>query len=199
MIIRIVLLNVALLGVTSSRAAEVTPAATNAPALLELRDQFDMPQRLAFPTTNVVVLTIADRKGSEQIDGWVAAIKVRYGGRVELRGLADVGGVPGLWRGIVRKKFQETRKHPVMMDWSGEVCDRLGYERNVANILLVGRDGAILTRFTGPASDRAIADLHKVLDEILACPARTARGSYELSNGPRDSRARSCVSRPKNR
>lgn len=148
-------------------AGEEPKSPSHAPASIELRDQYDAPQRLTFPATNVVVLTIADKKGSEQIDGWVAALKAYYAGRIELRGLAEVGGVPGFLRGKVRKNFQETRPYPVMMDWSGTNCAAFNYQKNVANVLLIGRDGAILGRFTGPASKQTIAKLREVLDRAL--------------------------------
>ena len=74
----------------SGIAGEAHLLATNAPACIALHDQYDAPQKLSFPTTNITVLTIADRKGSEKVDGWIAALKPRYAGRIDLRGLADI-------------------------------------------------------------------------------------------------------------
>ena len=150
-----------------SVAVERPQSPAHAPASLELRDQYDAPQRLAFPATNVVVLTIADKKGSEQIDGWVTAIKARYGGRIELRGLADVGGVPGFLHGKVRKKFQETRPYPVMMDWSGDVCSQFGFQPGLANVLVMARDGNIQTSFAGPAREPALERVFAAIDGAL--------------------------------
>jgi len=165
-------LMVCLPGASRTVAGDAPKPPVRAPASIELRDQYDAPQRLAFPATNVVVLTIADKKGSEQIDGWVAALKAGYAGRIELRGLAEVGGVPGLLRGKVRKKFQETRAYPVMMDWSGTNCAALHYQKNVANVLVIGRDGSILGHATGPAREPALKELLSAIDAALlrACP-----------------------------
>ncbi|MEK7781867.1 MAG: hypothetical protein AAB370_10255, partial [Verrucomicrobiota bacterium] len=63
---------------------------TNAPACIELPDQFEKPQKLSFPKTNLTVLTIADRKGSEQIAAWVEPVAKKFGTRVDVRGIADV-------------------------------------------------------------------------------------------------------------
>lgn len=134
---------------------------------IDLNDQYDAPRSLRFPTTNITVLAIADRKGAAQVDDWIATLKLRYGGRIDIRGLADVGGVPGFLRGRIRKKFQETRSHPVMMDWSGKVCARLGYQPGVANLLVLGGDGTILARFLGAASDAAVREACVVLDTAL--------------------------------
>jgi hypothetical protein len=149
-------------------AVEPAPPPAKVPALIELRDQFDAPQKLAFPTTNVVVLTIADHKGSEQIDGWIAALKTRFARRIELRGLADVRGVPGLWRGKVRKKFRETRTHPVMLDWSGTNCALLGCAPGVANVLVLARDGAVQGCFTGAATEAALKEACAAIELALA-------------------------------
>jgi hypothetical protein len=149
------------------QAEELPSPATNAPASIELRDQYDAAQRLTFPATNVVVLTIADKKGSEQIDGWVAALRARYAGRMDLRGLADVGGVPGLLRGKVRKNFQEARSYPVMLDWSGNVCAQFGFQPGLANVLVIARDGHIHGRVAGAVRESALKELSAAIDAAL--------------------------------
>jgi hypothetical protein len=156
------------------RSGEGRLLATNAPACIELRDQYDAPQRLSFPATNVTLLTIADRKGSDQVEGWIAALKPRYAGRIDIRGLADCGGAPGFVQGRIRKKFQETRPYPVMMDWSGKASAQFGFKQNSANILVLGRDGRILARFAGAATAPAIAEAIAALDRALSAPSKVA-------------------------
>lgn len=158
---------VCLLGTGRVISSEASKPPAHAPASFELRDQYDAPQRLAFPATNIIVLTIADKKGSEQIDGWVAALKARYAGRIELRGLADVGGVPWFLRGKVRKKFQETRTYPVMMDWSGKVCAQFGFKPGLANVLVFARDGNIHARLAGPALEPSLKEFFATIDGVL--------------------------------
>lgn len=152
------------------------PALERAPDRLALNDQYDRPQALAFPHTNVVVLLMADRDGSGEIDGWVTAIKARQWGRVELRGLADVRGVPWLLRSRIRKKFQEQRKYPVMMDWVGEMCGRLGVKPGVANVLVLGRDGRIEGRLIGPAKEGAVREAAAAVERALGRPTAAAKG-----------------------
>jgi len=144
------------------------------PSSIDLLDQYEVRHQLSFPSTNITVFTIADRTGSEQVDGWIAAFKGRYAGRIDLRGIADVGGAPGFLRGRIRKKFRELRQYPVMMDWSGQICAQLSYGKNVANILVVGFDGAILGRFSGAADASNIAAACAVLDKALAIPPGAA-------------------------
>ena len=157
-----------LLGGVATEAGESARFPTKAPSNTELRDQFDAPQRLSFPATNVVVLTIADRKGAEEVDGWIAALKPLYAGRVDFRGLAQVAGVPGLFHAKVRARFQETRKYPVMLDWSGNVCAEFGYQPGTANILIIDREGRIRARLSGRASPAAVASARAALEAALS-------------------------------
>lgn len=174
----------ALLIAVRALAGEVRALPTNTPLRIDLRDQYDAPITLAFPTTNVTVLTIADKQGAEQVDGWVAALQSRYAGRIDIRGVADLGGAPGFVQDRIRKKFQETRKHPVMMDWSGKVCAQFGYKKGVANILVLGRDGVIHARFTGVTNGAVLAKTHAALDQALARPMTVSPGSVPGSLAP---------------
>jgi len=152
-------------------AAPPTPASdipTNAPSSIELHDQFDAPQKLSFPTTNITMLIIADRAGSEQISGWITPLKKRFDTRISFRGLADVSTVPRLLRGMVRTKFQKSQSYPVMMDWSGETVKALTYVPEKANVLLLDPHGQILKRISGEATPGAVADLCNAVEEALA-------------------------------
>ena len=152
-------------------AAPITEAAVlpaRAPALLVLRDQFDLPQTLAFPSTNIVFLTIADKAGSEQLAGWIAPVKHRFGERINIRGIADVSPVPRLLRSLVRKKFRELQTYPVMMDWTGAAVKAFTYVPAQANVLVVDGRGQILLRTSGPATERALQELCAVIDRALA-------------------------------
>jgi hypothetical protein len=141
---------------------------TNAPSSIELRDQFDAPQRLSFPATNLTLLLIADRKGSEQVSGWVAPLKQRFGRRIDIRGLADVSAVPRLLRGMIRMKFQKAQTYPVMMDWSGAAVKAFTYVPDRANVILMDRRGHILKRLSGEVSPGAVRDLGDAIDGALA-------------------------------
>ena len=159
-------LGLALLAESGFAEGSHQPAA-KAPAHIQLDDQYNVLQRLSFPGTNITVLAIADRKGSEQVDGWIAMLKHHYAGRIDLRGLADVGGVPGFLQAKIRKRFQEARRYPVMMDWSGKVCRQFGYQPGLANMLIVDYDGRILGRFCGDAIEPNLKSFCTVLDKAL--------------------------------
>jgi len=154
-------------------SAESSVLPTNAPSSIALRDQFDAPQTLSFPADNLTLLTIADKKGSEQISGWIAPLKQRFGQRIDFRGLADMSTVPRPLRGMIRKKFQAHQTYPVMLDWSGEAVKAFTYVPDKANVLLLDTHGHILRRFSGDANPKALEDLCAAVDRALVERAHT--------------------------
>lgn len=154
-------------GASAAPHSEPSITPTSAPSSIELHDQFDAPQTLSFPATNVTLLTIADKKGSEQVAGWVTPLKQRFGKRIDIRGLADVSTVPRPFRGMVRKKFQRLQTYPVMLDWSGEAVKAFTYVADKANVLLLDRRGQILKRISGEANPKAVQDLCAAIDRAL--------------------------------
>ncbi|HMP82518.1 MAG TPA: hypothetical protein PKA41_07395 [Verrucomicrobiota bacterium] len=139
-----------------------------APSRIQLNNQFDRPESLIFPSTNVTVVLIADRKGAEQIAGWIAPLKEQFGTNIAIRGIADVSGVPGLLRNAVRKRFQRDHPHPLMLDWTGETCAAFQHQRGVANAIVVDRDGLIRGRFTGAATDNNLNRTIALLSALIS-------------------------------
>lgn len=161
-------------------------AKSNAPEIprkLELNDQYDQEQVMTFPATNVIFLTIADRKGSEQIGAWITALKARPASPVDIRGLADLGGVPGFLRGRIRKQFRETIHYPVMMDWSGRVCARFNYVADSANIYIIDRNGNLAGHFHGRAAETNLNAAFVALDKAVATPAVSATNRQPVTAG----------------
>ena len=147
-------------GMAAGTATTNAPAilATNAPCTsFSLRDQFDALHLVPFPRTNLLVLTIADRKGNDQIDGWLAMLTNSVSDRVALEGVADVSAVPAWLRGMVQRKFRDARPHPVMLDWSGGVVGKFPAAKSQANVFLIDREGRVLHHVSGPASEDALA------------------------------------------
>jgi hypothetical protein len=154
------------LGAGAQSAPPTLP--TNAPALIELHDQFDAPQKLSFPSTNVTLLTIADRKGSEQIAGWIAPLRQRFGTNIDIRGIADVSTVPRALQGLVRSRFQGLLNYPVMMDWSGRAVSAFTYVPGQAIVFVLDGSGQILKRIRGKASNKAVQDLCETINNALS-------------------------------
>jgi hypothetical protein len=130
---------------TRANSVSSTSADTNLIcASFELQDQFGTNHEVTFPRSQPTLLIVADRKGSEQIDAWVTAVKARYGNRLEMIGMANVGGAPGWVHGVIRKSFQKKYPYPILLDWSGRLPASLHCERDVANVFLLDTAGRVL-------------------------------------------------------
>lgn len=167
----LLLLGLAMLGfpVHAAPATKTSATSTNLVcASFELHDQFEALHKFSFPRTNLLVLTIADKQGHEQVDGWVQPLKARFAGRVAIAGIADVRGVPGLWHGSIREKFQKLRSHPVMMDWDGQVIKLLPVEKHHAHVFVLNREGVVLFRTAGEAKTDSLKALLASIERALA-------------------------------
>lgn len=133
----------------------------------ELRDQFDRRLAYRFPKERVSVLVFGDRKGSAQVEGWVAAIHERYGERIDLHGVAVLTSVPSLFRGFARSQFRKRIRFPLLMDFDGRVSEGYGYETDVANIFVIARDGTVVLKATGAATADGLKRVFDALDESL--------------------------------
>ena len=133
----------------------------------DLQDQYEVRHSVVFPRTNVMVLTLADRQGSEQVDPWVTAVKGRYAGRLELLGVADVSAAPSFVRGTIRRRFQKARPHPVLMDWEGSVARSLAAKLRQANVYVIGPDGRVMLHTFGSPEPASLERVFQMLDTLL--------------------------------
>jgi Glycosyl transferase family 2 len=164
------IIGAALLAAVPVRADSVPPvaAATNLVcAGFELPDQFGTNHTVNFPRPQPMVLIIADRKGSEQIRAWVAALKARYGGRMELTGVADLGGAPGWVQGMIRKSFRKKYSYPILLDWSGQLPVALHCQKDMANVFLFNPAGRVLATERGGCDTGALQRLAQAADLVV--------------------------------
>jgi Glycosyl transferase family 2 len=154
--------------------ADSTPPVVTATNLVcagfELPDQFGTNHAVIFPRPQPLVLIVADRKGSEQIDAWVMALKARYGRRLELAGVADVGGAPAWVRGMIRKSFRKKYPYPILLDWSGRLPASLHCQKDVANIFLLDPAGRVLASERGECAAGAWCRLTAAADPAVKSP-----------------------------
>lgn len=132
-----------------------------------LKDQYDNLQVYRFPREKVAVLAFGDRKGSAQIDGWVKPIYDRYRERVDIHGVAVLGAVPTVARGIVRRVLKNQTKQPVMLDWSGTVAKKYDYTAGAASIVVIDRSGKIMLRTAGVADQASLNRVYGQIDKLL--------------------------------
>ena len=133
----------------------------------ELKDQYDKKLAYAFPKQKVSVLIFGDRKGSEQIEGWVRPLYARYQDRIDQNGVAVLGSVPSLMRGIVRQIFKSQVKYPVLLDWTGNVSRAYEYQSGKANLIVIDRNGQIVYCVFGAANESELHRIYAQIDKLL--------------------------------
>lgn len=146
---------------------------TNVCPQFTLQDQFEKTHRFTFPQTKPVVLTVADKKGSEGIKAWAHPLAEKFGDKIIIAGLADMSTVPGPLRGMVRSKFKKAVEYPVMLDWDGAPARSFNYTKGKANVYLVSWDGTILQHLTGEADEIQLKQLGEWIERELASIPQT--------------------------
>jgi hypothetical protein len=133
----------------------------------ELADQHNRVRRYRFPQTNLTVMAVADNKGSAQLEPWISQIYQRFGGSINIDGIADVSPVPGALQGAVRLMFRNKLAYSVMLDWDGSVVRQFHYKPGEANLYLLNRHGWIVDCLTGPVEQSKLTRLSQALDNEL--------------------------------
>ena len=134
----------------------------------ELSDQAFKTRNYHFPKNKITVMTVADHKGSAQLADWIEQIYKRYGTTIDIDGLADVSMIAKPFHGMFRTAFRKLLKYSVMLDWEGTVIQQFAYEKSVANVYLINKQGHIIERMAGPYSPGAANGLFKKIDRELA-------------------------------
>lgn len=132
-----------------------------------LKDQGDKYVEVNFPSDRPVVLIFGDRKGSKQIEGWSAPIFRKFDGKIYMFGIASLGGVPSYARGLVRRLIKRQTQFPVLLDWGGKVAANFGYEKDKALVVLIGKNGTVLMKETGAASDIELGKIFSEIEKLL--------------------------------
>jgi hypothetical protein len=135
-----------------------------------LTDQESKLRSYRFPKAKVTVMTVADKKGSEQLASWIQPIRDRYETRIDIDGVADMSSVPGVLQGVIRNSFRKKLAYSVMLDWEGSVVKQFAYKKGVANIYLIDCAGRIVKQMTGPASDAGAQELFREIDRVILEP-----------------------------
>lgn len=132
-----------------------------------LEDQFGNKIGVNFPSDKVAVLIFGDRKGSEQVEGWVRPLYAKYTDQIYIFGIAELSVVPWAVRPVVRTMIRNKSKTPVMLDWSGKVSKSYGYQKGKANVFVVGKNGSIVAIKRGAVSNEALNELYQEINAVL--------------------------------
>jgi hypothetical protein len=135
-------------GPTSAHAAE-SSLQPHTLASFELPDQFGTRHAFSFPRERPLLLLVGDRRGSEDIDAWVAPLKARWSHVADIHGIADVQAVPRFLKQRVTEAIRKSRPKPLLLDFEGSVTRQLPFERKAANVFVIDPTGRVLAHVHG--------------------------------------------------
>jgi len=160
----------ALLASLAVAAACAVQAAEPAPVRLvsfELTDQFGTVHRQVFPRDKPLLLLVGDRKGSEEVDAWIAPLKQQCAGRADLAGIADIAGAPRFLRSRITEALRQKRPKPLMLDFEGTVTAGLHCTARTANLFVIDTNGVVRARLSGAADESHLQAARAALATVL--------------------------------
>jgi hypothetical protein len=132
-----------------------------------LKDQFGNNLEYKFPREKVTILAFGDKDGSDQLEAWIRPLYDKYTEKIDIMGVAELSAVPAIARGIVRAMIKKKSKKAVMLDWEGKVSKDFNYEKKKANIIVIDKNGNILTKEVGVADDAKLKKIYAEIDKLL--------------------------------
>jgi len=148
-------------------AVAAAPAPERWTAEFTLADQFGRERTVAAAADRVRVLALADRAGSDQVEGWIVPLAERYAAAIEIHGVALLDTVPRALKPAVRSLFRRGSPHPILLDWTGAVARSFDYRERRVNVVVLAPDGRIVHRFNGAATPEALAECFGRIDAVL--------------------------------
>jgi hypothetical protein len=157
--------------VLPASAAEAKPGEIHL-STFELSDQFGKLHTIAFPRPRPLLLLVADRRGVDEIDGWITCLKSRWETTADILGIADVNGVPRMFRQRMSDAIRKSRSRPVMLDFDANVTGLLPCRSRTANLFVVDRSGVVVTTIAGSTNLARLNAVRDALERLAPVPVR---------------------------
>ena len=152
-------------------------AADPAPVSLvdfRIKDQFDKLHTAGYYRHSVVVLVTGDRKGSDYIEQWAAALHDSVVGlvdsyRVKFLPAAHLKGVPFFIKSTIKSKFPKEKEKWTLMDYGGVFKKAYDLPDDMCSVVVFDRRG--IRRL-----QKSVTDFEPIVQaELLAEIRRLAR------------------------
>lgn len=128
-----------------------------------LPDQFGKVHALDFPRSRPLLLVVGDRRGVAQVDSWIPSLRQHWGDQTDIVGVADVHGIPRLFRDRIADAIRKSHPRPVLLDFEGDLVEPLQCTAREANVFVIDPKGFPIARVTGPTNDTNLATLRAAL------------------------------------
>jgi hypothetical protein len=136
----------------------------------ELADQHGVNHEVVFPREKPLLLAVADRRGAEQVEGWIDPLRASNDSRFDILGVAHLHPAPKFLRGRILRDLQRRYRTPLLLDWFGELEQRLACREGQANVFLVDRHGQVVHHQSGPATPGQLLALRAAIESAVQIP-----------------------------
>jgi hypothetical protein len=176
----------ALAAVVAGGAAAAASPDADPLAGVTLEDDAGRPRSLDELAGAPVLVVIADRRASEQANGWGERLAARTSalapwrgaGKVAWLSIVDGRGVPDYARDAARARIGEregrdperTQRASLLIDWGGVLAERLGAERGRALLVLLSPGHVAFARASGEPTDDGVARLVDAITGVAEGP-----------------------------
>lgn len=132
----------------------------NAPGF-QLGDQFNKTWKHTDLKGKVVVLIVADKHSGRAMGPWVEKLKAQYPNKIQILGMLDLHSVPGIGRGIAKKRIRNETKEPMMLDFQGKTAKAHEVTSTCPVVIVMDKDGvakACQKSSCTPAAYKSVTD-----------------------------------------
>jgi hypothetical protein len=120
----------------------------------EVEDQFKQKYTDEDFLGELFLVIGSDKKGRKFNPKWTIAIRDALKGdnrfdNLKIFRVADMRGVPGIIKGLVRSKFPKEKSEWVALDWKGVFARSYSWEKKLSNILMFDSKGTLIYKDKG--------------------------------------------------
>lgn len=149
-----------------------------------LKDQFDRTYTEASLSANILVVIEADKEGSQYTTRWGKGIsdalkKDHFEDRTQVVGIADLQGVPPIFRDFVKGTFPHEKALWTLMDWEGLFATKYALTPNSCNILIFDGQRKLVQQTSQKEIDSGeLQRLITLIEGLLKANRLTATGAH---------------------
>ena len=136
-----------------------------APAF-KLMDQFGKTWELAKLKDSVVVVVAANRDSGQMMAPWIDGLKPKYSGKIQLLGLMELKGIPGMFRGMARSRIKKETQDPLMIDFDGSTGKAYEVSSKYPVVVVIDKTG-VLRSIEKTYSKDAFKTVTEAIDKAL--------------------------------
>jgi hypothetical protein len=154
---------------TAAYPLEAPKAIGKRAVIFTLEDQFEKSWSWESTWSNKpVVLVMSDWKGSNYTTNWTTTLARRFKDRVDFVAMADVSLAPGFLKGMIRSKFREAYKIPILLDWDGDVFKHYNFQAGLPNVIYVDNSETVRLHTWGSGQADHVERFATELERLLA-------------------------------